>query len=125
MSVLDRDADQAEDAVQMLQDIVVSEPQDVQAERFEELLTRIILIALRFVDWTVDFDHEVRVGAVEIDDEPVHRMLTPKIDAKLLAPERLPQPVFCLCRRMPHLSRPGPEFGPVNGPSVLQSRGVV
>lgn len=52
------------------------------------------------VDAAVDLNNQVVRGAVEVEDEGSHGMLSPKVHSKLVASKRFPEDALGGCRRL-------------------------
>jgi hypothetical protein len=70
--------DPVEDARQVVQHLVVGHAEDTQASPGEHAITFRIVLDLLLVNGTVDFDDQTERMAVEVDDEAVDDLLTPK-----------------------------------------------
>ena len=80
---------------------------------FEILLTRAIFFGLLLVNRTVDFDRESALDAVEVNDEPADRMLSPEPpSAEALASQPIPEQCFRRRRLVAHRARDLPLLRP-------------
>lgn len=73
-------------------DVRIAEPQHLVAERFECGRALCVVLPLLVMNGSVDFDHNPPLGAAEINDEPIDRMLSPDVQAQhAMAAQVLPQ----------------------------------
>ena len=74
--VLARIANTHENTIQFVVDLTIGETQDAHIVCGECQVTRRVVVCLGRVNWTIQFDHEVSGGAVEINNEASDHLLT-------------------------------------------------
>ena len=81
-----------EHIAEAIQHLVVLDSHHPLAERREPRLAGCVLGFSNFMDRAVDFDNQLTLGAIEIDDEPVHWMLAAEAEStQSLGTERFPK----------------------------------
>lgn len=69
-----------ENGRQVIEDVVVGDPDDAEAVRGEEEVAPAIVVGLALVDRTVDFDDEAGGVAVKVNDETADDLLTTEVE---------------------------------------------
>ncbi len=77
--------DEFERSVFVLGKVAGGDADDFESQRAKERVTSGVLLAGSAVLVAVEFDDESRVGAVEVDDEAVNRLLAAKLEAAEIA----------------------------------------
>lgn len=84
------------DIVAMFQHAMVPEAEDMQSLRLKEFGAPLVVGDLFRMLAAVQFDHEPRLGAVEVDDvRPLRNLATPFPTAELAITQDRPQTGFC------------------------------
>ncbi len=76
-----RIANTHEDTIQFVVDLAIGETQDAHVVCGECPVTCRVVVCLGCVNWTIQFDHEVSGGAVEINNEASDHLLTSPVHA--------------------------------------------
>jgi hypothetical protein len=96
--------DISQDTFKITSDSLVGEAYDPVALRFQFLAAEDVGFGLFMVDAAVDFDHQARRGAVEVDGIGIDGVLTAEFDASQPAvAQAFPQNSFCGCHALAQL----------------------
>ena len=85
--------DLGDDIFECLDDLLIIETDDAEAESFDALLSEGIVAfdGWIVVIWAVEFDHKFMVGKVEIDDKAVDGLLAPDAGGDLVVRDAFPE----------------------------------
>lgn len=93
---LERLRDGLENRVEFLEDLVVPEPQDLEAVLFEPAAPALVVGLLLGVLATVELDDQLLLQAGEVDEEGAEHLLAPElVSENLSAAQPRPQQLFC------------------------------
>jgi hypothetical protein len=95
-----------QDRVEILIDLIVGPPYNTVPKRSKRFGARLVTLELAFVYWAVKFHNQAALQATKIDDKPIDRVLTAKLEAgKLAIAQCAPKRCFGLCLFLSQLAR--------------------